>query len=113
MAAVGPLRAYSQRGRERAGCRWKVCDQCSINAIRPAVHIDRVRGHKFASIGANEQNQFADLLRLAEALRWYIVEELFNRLGRGLRRQQQISENLLIVVFVALPKRDIEPKGRD
>jgi hypothetical protein len=27
--------------------------------------------------------------------------------------QQQISENLFIVVFVALPKGDIEPKGRD
>ena len=51
-----------------------------------AVHIDRVRGHKFASIGANEQNQFADFLRFAEALHWYIVEELLNQLGRGLRR---------------------------
>ena len=29
---------------------------------------------KFASIGANEQNQFADLLRFAEALHWHIVE---------------------------------------
>jgi hypothetical protein len=51
-----------------------------------AVHIDRVRGHKFASIGANEQNQFADLLRFAETLHWYVVEELLNQLGRGLRR---------------------------
>ena len=51
-----------------------------------AVHIDRVRGHKFASIGANEQNQFADLLRFAEALHRHIVEELLDQLGRGLRR---------------------------
>ena len=46
-----------------------------------AVHIDRVRGHEFASVGANEQNQFADLLRFAEALHRHIVEELLDQLG--------------------------------
>ena len=50
-----------------------------------AVHIDRVRSHKFASVGANEKNQFADLLRFAEALHRHIVEELLDQLVRGLR----------------------------
>ena len=45
------------------------------------VHIDRVRGHKLASVGTNEKNQFADLLRFAKALHRHVVEELLDQLG--------------------------------
>ena len=103
--AVIPIKSSAEAGAERTAAfarhpqrvqrcndtRNHNCEQQSDTIPRStpsaaAVHIDRVCGHKFASVGANEQNQFADLLRLAEALHRHIVEELLDQLGRGLRR---------------------------
>ena len=39
------------------------------------VYVNRVRGHEPAGIGAKEQHQFADFLRLAEALHRHVFEE--------------------------------------
>jgi Carbohydrate phosphorylase/Enoyl-(Acyl carrier protein) reductase len=48
-----------------------------------AVHIDRVAGHKWTVVGAHEQHQFADFLRLAEAPHRHVVKEALHDLRRG------------------------------
>jgi hypothetical protein len=50
-----------------------------------AIHIDRVRGHELASVGAEKQHQFADFLRFAEALHRDVIQKTLDQFGRGLR----------------------------
>ena len=51
-----------------------------------AVHIDRIRRHERAGVGAKKQHEFADLFRFAEPLHRHVLEELLDQFGRRLRR---------------------------
>src|ERR1700752_3893840 len=51
-----------------------------------AVHVDGIRVHEAARVGAHEQHELADFLRLPEALHRDVVEKSLQQFRRGLRR---------------------------